>query len=500
MGPVIGALFAILIGLVAIRPYLGYQQQSFNSVQNANTAGQFRQILNATHAYVEDNYSMVQSEATPNGYHIPLNNLQNYLPGYDGSAPAPKNPYGQSWNTLALPPKKGVMQVLVYSTGGQAIAELQAPEIAAETGAQGGFVPYAGQFGIPAISLPVVGAYGHWSLSWSGDGYPGPGHLVGLLTFGGADNNDTPQNDYLYRVGVPSDPGLNTMQTTLHMANSADLDMGSNNIENAASIQASTAIGVSASSTTPYLAGMAIIKDSQGAPEGQMQTKNQAGTNTTTIESDSAQSSATVSADSGANSVTMVANNADASLTIGNNSGTPHLTFISTAQQAGGACAASQAGTIAPDKDKSGTPLVCMGQNGNFIWQGAGGDFTQSTQTAEIYAGQPQEFKNMTSKPEFVSTYCAPYFGDQWFGGWSSAKFYVTIAILDSSGNQISISGGREYIQAPGGNIGGQQDTLATVAPSTSAIVPAGDSFIVNVVTDATPPQTAGGCTLMETS
>ncbi|MDR3574864.1 MAG: hypothetical protein P4L50_13455, partial [Anaerolineaceae bacterium] len=60
---------------------------------------------------------------------------------------------------------------------------------------------------------------------------PGAGHLAALIAF----NNGNLQNDYLYRVAVPGNPALNTMQT--------DLNMGNNKITGAQSVALGTASG-----------------------------------------------------------------------------------------------------------------------------------------------------------------------------------------------------------------------------------------------------------------
>ncbi|MDR3562654.1 MAG: hypothetical protein P4N59_14630, partial [Negativicutes bacterium] len=60
---------------------------------------------------------------------------------------------------------------------------------------------------------------------------PGAGHLAALIAF----NNGNLQNDYLYRVAVPGNPALNTMQTALNM--------GNNKITDAQSVALGTASG-----------------------------------------------------------------------------------------------------------------------------------------------------------------------------------------------------------------------------------------------------------------
>lgn len=502
MAPILGALFAIMVGLFAILPYIGYQQQSFESVRNANTAAQFRQVLNATQAYIQDNYATVQSTASKAAYSPSISVLQNYLPGYNGSIPGPTNPYGQSWNIQISLTTQGVVQALVYSAGGQAIAELQAPAIAAETGAQGGFVPYAGQYGAATTSNTARGAYGFWSQALPASINPGPGHLVGLVAFGDTGNGATTQSDYLYRVAVPGDPALNTMQTSL------DMGGGTDSITDAASVQ------VSPNSSTPFLAELSDTttnKDSKGNPlsGGAVLTNSpNGGANSTVMQSDSTGASATVSAKAGGtnvNSVTIAANSTQASLTVGNNSGTPNLTLISLPQSIGASCGPSTSpptaiGEIAPNADGSGKPLVCTAQNNanglNIATQGQGGVYSitlskiysqnttaawqlmgtnasfSQTQIVNLNQSPGYFYKNQTGKPMFISSDC-PVATSPLLGGFMAS---ITITIQgDVNTNGYSVA----YNEAGNGGVTSITSLLSNVtsAPTSSAIIPPGYVF-----------------------
>lgn len=498
MAPILGVLFAILIGILAIRPYLDYQQRSFENIKIADTAAQFRQILDAVRSYVQSNY------ATASGS-IPLSQLAAYLP----SNVSATNPYGQQWHIL-VSTASGSLQALVYSSDGIAIPEGQAPEIAAETGADGGFVPYAGQYNNSTTSAMALGAYGYWHLNLSQYNIsPGAGHLVGLLVFGA---NGTLDNSYLYRVPVTGDSKhiLNTMQT--------DLDMGTNySINNAKSVQANQSIGISPSQETPYLSDMAVTTDSSGALEGEVQTTNQAGTNTTTMESDSQQSSATISAaasGSSKNQVTMTANNTQASLSLtGGNSGNA-LTLISAPQKINVPCSESQAGTIAPNIDSTGRPLVCMTKTSetetlnvatvhdqNYVynisesevpeannsteysWQLLDGNsnFLTTQDLNNLQQGPGFYYRNDTSKPFFISSACTPATA----GGLlaiNSASVIITIQgpnSYSSSSNEVGLAG-LTLLQ------------FFYAAPQSSAIVPPG--YVFNYTTTG-----VGNCSFMVT-
>lgn len=441
MAPVLGALFAILIGLFAIRPYLDYQQRSFENIRVANTAGQFRQILNAVKSYVQSNYATATGAVT-------ATELAAYLPPNVTLT----NPYGQQWNIEVAHDSTGALQALVYSSGGTAIPERLAPEIAAETGAEGGFVPYAGQYG-SATSTTAIGAYGYWNLNLNSYNVsPGAGHLVGLLTFGADGSLD---NSYLYRMKVPRDKNhtLNTMQTNLYM--------NGNKISGAQSVQ------VSSSDTTPFLAEMADTT-SNGLPGGMVETKDKNG-----------------------DSAIMQADSDGANLSLTGASGYK-LTLTSTSGTVGQAC--SPLNAIAPS---TSGPVVCANNaSGSPVWQAMGSNFTTILTSVTVVAGTSYTATNSSGKPLFISTSCVPQFGGG-FLQWSTTKFYVAIQVQDPNGN-VAWSSGRQYIQSPALNIGGAADTDATVAPSASAIVPANDSYTVSVsAPDASPQSSAGACTLM---
>lgn len=502
MAPLLGVLFALLIGILAIRPYLDYQQRSFENIKVANTAAQFRQILDAVKSYVPSNYTTAPASIT-------LSQLSAYLP----SNVASTNPYGQQWNII-LSSVSGTLLALVYSSGGAAIPERLAPEIAAETGADGGFVPYTGQYDSSTTSGIALGAYGYWRLDLSQYNItPGAGHLVGLLTFGA---NGASDNSYLYRVHVPGDKtnALNTMQT--------DLNMGkNNNITNAKSIQANNSIGVSTSTATPYLSDIAIATDNSGALEGEVQTSNQAGTNTTTMESDSQQSSTTVSAatsNSGNNQVTLTANKSQASLSLSGGNGGNALTLISTPQTIGVTCNKSQAGTIAPNADNTGKPLVCMAQIGEsetlnvattlnssnaysvtmseipeqatpsqYSWQFFGGNSNFVT-TQNLTSSQFQpvyQYQNNTSKPLFISSNCNNG-GSGGIISTENASITITIAEPEPGPNSYSSS----YSQA--GLSGLSLLSIFSASPSSSAIIPPG--YLFNYTTTG-----VGSCSFMAT-
>ena len=224
MSAILGVLFASLVGLLMIPTYMHFEAMAIDNAKAATTAQQMQQVSQAARAYIQANYSAVEANSTASSpATITVSMLQNtgYLPNAFSAA----NPFGQLWQVQVLQPTPGQLQALVLTQGGTQIGQVQAPMIAAQAGAQGGFVPYNGQYGTLNDTV-AHGAYAGWQVSMSGYTNPGPGHLAALLAF----NNGNLENNYLYRVAVPGQPGLNTMQT--------NLNMGANSVNNANEVNA----------------------------------------------------------------------------------------------------------------------------------------------------------------------------------------------------------------------------------------------------------------------
>lgn len=213
MSAILGVLFAALMGLILIPTYMHYEKTGIDNTRIATTAQQFKLMSDATKAYVQANYVAIEGIATTSSpATITVAALKST--GFLSQSVGAVNPYNQTWFAQILQPTPGNLQALVLSTGGEPIEEVRAPLIAAQAGAQGGFIPYNGQYGT-LNSTVAQGSYGGWQLSMAGYSNPGPGHLAGLLFF----NNGNLANNYLYRVAVPGHPELNTMSTALNMGN-----------------------------------------------------------------------------------------------------------------------------------------------------------------------------------------------------------------------------------------------------------------------------------------
>lgn len=223
MSQVLGALFAVLVGLMIIPTFGRYQQVSNDNSRAVATAQQQQQLMNAATEYIEQNAAALQANATsstPATITVSMLQNTNLLPAAFGAT----NPYGQTWAVQVLQPSAGNLQALVSATNGANIPDAQAAKIASIVGASGGFVPLndsglyqAGQ---------VYGSYGGWVLPTAGYAVSG-GHPAGLVSY----SSGQTASNYLYRNAVPGQPQLNRMNTAL--------DMNANDLNNAGTINAS---------------------------------------------------------------------------------------------------------------------------------------------------------------------------------------------------------------------------------------------------------------------
>uniref|UniRef100_UPI001267F19C shufflon system plasmid conjugative transfer pilus tip adhesin PilV n=1 Tax=Methylobacter sp. BBA5.1 TaxID=1495064 RepID=UPI001267F19C len=106
------------------------------------TAQHFKAVLDASTRYIQDNWAIIQANATPTAPAVittAMLSATGYLPaGFNGT-----NPYGQTLRTEVLEPSAGNLQATVISMAGNAIPAGQAPRIAAKVGAGGGYTPTA---------------------------------------------------------------------------------------------------------------------------------------------------------------------------------------------------------------------------------------------------------------------------------------------------------------------------------------------------------------------
>jgi hypothetical protein len=236
MPEILGYLVALALSMLSITGFASWAKMGATNVQTAVLASQQVIIDKATAQYVQDNGTTIAGVATATvPVTIPLATLSSA--GYLPAGFSTLNAFGQTWQAQVLQPVAGQLQTLVTSQGGRAITDThQLVQIAAQSGAQGGFVPYAGQNGDATMSASnAYGAYGAWTLALTNYTNPGSGHLASLLAF----TNTQANNSYLYRVQVANHPELNAMQTNLSLT---DTGGTAHNISGVANVTASGAL------------------------------------------------------------------------------------------------------------------------------------------------------------------------------------------------------------------------------------------------------------------
>ncbi|MDF3883107.1 shufflon system plasmid conjugative transfer pilus tip adhesin PilV [Cupriavidus basilensis] len=230
MDAILGTVVALVISMLSLGGIVAWGKVGVENVQTAATANQMLIFNKATQQYVQDYGTQIASTATAT-VPVTISAATLAAAGYLPSGTSGVNPFGQTWQAQVLQPTPGSLQTLVSSQGGNPISNTkQLVQIAAQAGAQGGYVPYPGQAGDATLNANTAyGSYGAWKLPMANYTNPGSGHLASLLAFTNVQSN----NSYLYRVQVPGHPELNQMQTSI--------DLKGNDLNNVGKVNAQTA-------------------------------------------------------------------------------------------------------------------------------------------------------------------------------------------------------------------------------------------------------------------
>lgn len=249
MSEILGALFAVLVGLMLTPKMIMMQAQSHFDTQATVVAEQQQQLNTAARQYIQQNWATIATVATVNTPDIiSVNTLATA--GYLPASFSATNPWGQTWQVEVLQPSANNFQALVMSTGGNSLLDKQAAQIAALVGASGGIIPKNDSNTFAAGS--AYGTANGWTVSTANYSGVAGGHLASLLSF----TSGQLQSPYLYRNSIPGQSQLNTMN--------ANLNMGGNTLGNASTIQsASGTNGINA-----LVPGMAPSYDVAGAHIG----------------------------------------------------------------------------------------------------------------------------------------------------------------------------------------------------------------------------------------
>lgn len=223
----LGTIASIILSLSLLGGFATWSSVAVSRVQSAAAASQLVIVNEAAAQYVKDNSATIAAQATAT---VPVTiTAQMLINAGNLRGFSPTNVFGQTWQVQVAQPSAGALQTVVQSIGGRAISDTrQLVQIAAQAGAQGGFVPYANQNGDATMNPSnAYGAFGAWGPLPLGSVFtnPGSGHLVSLLSFNGANAN----NSYLYRIQVPGHPELNQMQTALDMTGNDINNIGNAN-------------------------------------------------------------------------------------------------------------------------------------------------------------------------------------------------------------------------------------------------------------------------------
>ncbi|ECJ2274535.1 shufflon system plasmid conjugative transfer pilus tip adhesin PilV [Salmonella enterica subsp. diarizonae] len=210
----IGVLFLIM-GVIVI-PMNNWLSNQAKAIVAATQA---KRIQKAVQLYIKDNHSMIASTATASTPYI-FGVSRLISAGYLPTGFSTTNGFGATYQTRVFEPTADKLQSMTYLAGGARLSKSQARKVAIGIGAEGGIID----------GNTAKGALGSWSVALSSFGGYNPGD--GSVVIAGFYDHGISINDYLYRKSVPGHPELNTMSTSLNM--------GNNNITNAATTTTTT--------------------------------------------------------------------------------------------------------------------------------------------------------------------------------------------------------------------------------------------------------------------
>lgn len=216
-----GIALAIVLYLTpgAIDRYAGWQQDKTWTV----TASHLSFVAQAGKRYVRDNRDTLLTQVA--GGPVILTGATLRTQGYLPAGFSLTNDSGQTYQLAVAkdPGQAGQLVAFVLTTGGSEIPYKGLRQIASDTDGMGGYV-------WPANT--ATGADGGWQAKLSDYGLSGQqGRLAAFLS-ADALGTDADESDRLYRYQVTGRPDLNRMHTAI--------DMGGNNLNNAATVNAQT--------------------------------------------------------------------------------------------------------------------------------------------------------------------------------------------------------------------------------------------------------------------
>lgn len=221
MPAILGVLLALALLLEMLPIATQEAVQGAATVRAHEVASQAHAIALAVENYTQSNYAAILANTKSGPQTIPLSALvtTGYLPAGTSAVDA----YDQTWQISFYQPAANDIDALINVTGGRPVHPDMLPELAAEIGQRGGFQPNSGNGLYNADVGDAVGAFGGWKVPVASFGLaPQPGTPAALVYF----NSGTVSSTYLYRVAVPGNPQVNTMQTNLNTGGNAVTNTG----------------------------------------------------------------------------------------------------------------------------------------------------------------------------------------------------------------------------------------------------------------------------------
>lgn len=218
----IEVLAALAITALMVAGVTTMMKSSLDDTRAQQAALYQQQLSTAARQLIQQNYAALAAVAsTTTPVVVTFRGAPYQLSTYLSSSTKNANPYGQTPCLLVYADAAGGLNGLLVTEGGTTIADPELGYIAANAGQGGGSIPATNN-----AAGAAMGAFGGWSVatpnpagaSCSGT-KTGKGHLASQVFDNG---NQTQNADYLYRVAVPGNPGANTMQVPVVLAQQQD--------------------------------------------------------------------------------------------------------------------------------------------------------------------------------------------------------------------------------------------------------------------------------------
>ncbi|MBK5051796.1 shufflon system plasmid conjugative transfer pilus tip adhesin PilV [Burkholderia sp. R-70006] len=217
-----------MIAVVGVLVYLmvmaaPYAKLYGDNRQDTLIANQFSMAMQGANTFVKNNPAAIIAAAGPTVVYSWAQIASSMPAGLSAT-----NQFGQTYQLAVLVTGVAPNQVInpmLQTVGGNPIPENELRTISKIVGGSGGYVSSL----TPTVATGAQGGWGPLALATYGAN-PGSGRLAGALFYQNAANQG---NQYLYRSSVAGQPQLNQMQTAI--------DMNGSNINNAATVNATTA-------------------------------------------------------------------------------------------------------------------------------------------------------------------------------------------------------------------------------------------------------------------